>query len=72
MKAYVILYYDAWLNTHKVLQQAYKTLVEAQEFCKDRLGMNTYPSNPAICGDRVYTFGNGATKQYYVIVEVSI
>lgn len=71
-KAYVILYHDAWLNSHKVSQQAYKTLPEAQHFCRDRLGMDEHPNNPALCGDRVYTFGNGVTKQYYTIVEVTI
>ena len=72
MKAYVILYHDAWLNTHKVSQKAYKTLAEAQEFCRNRLGMNEHPDNPALCGNRVYTFGNGVMKEYYTIVEVVI
>lgn len=72
LKVYVILYQDLWLNTCKVSQEGYKTLAEAQEFCKDRLGMHVYPNNPAFYGDDTWTFGNGVTKQKYTIVEVTI
>lgn len=70
---YVVLYQDLWLKTCKVSQQGYKTLEEAQTFCKNSLGVPEHPNNPALyqqfCG---HVFGNGATQEKYTIVEVTI
>ena len=78
MKVYVILYQDLQLNTCKVSQEGYKTLSEAQTFCKKRLGMDVNPENPAIqitSFDNQFVYrerSNGATKEKYTIVEVTV
>ena len=75
MKVYVILYQDLWLQTCKVSQEGYKTLFEAQEFCRARLGVDDYPDNLALYSrgdDGGWVFGNSATKQQYTIVEVAV
>ena len=71
-KVYVILYQDLWLNTCKVSQEGYKRLCDAQAFCKNRLGMYEHPNNPALYQQGEHVFGNGATKEKYTIVEVTI
>ena len=74
-KVYVVLYQDLWLNTSKVSQEGYKTLEEAQTYCKVALGMDTSPDNPAFYrrgADNQYVFGNSVTKQRLTIVEVTV
>ena len=75
MKLYVVLYEDLWLGTAKVSQEGYKTLKEAQQFCRQRVGLDTNPQNLAVTvmgpGDD-WVFIQGVTKQKYTIVEVSV
>ena len=74
MKVYVILYEDLWLNNCKVSQKGYKTLKEAQQFCRQRVGLDVNPNNPAVTvmgPGEDYVFINGVTKQKYTIVEVT-
>ena len=75
MKVCVILYQDLRLTTCKVSQKGYKTLFEAQGFCRARLGLDDLPDNPALYSrgdDGGWVFGNSATKQQYTIVEVTV
>lgn len=75
MKLYVILYEDLWLNTAKVSQEGYKTLKEAQAYCRKCVGLDTHPHNLAVTvmgpGDD-WVFIQNVTKQRYTIVEVSV
>ena len=48
MKVYVVLYQDLWLNTCKVSQEGYKKLSEAIDFCKGRLGVQSWADLPSI------------------------
>lgn len=75
MKMYVILYQDLWLNSAKVSQEGYKTLAEAQAYCRASLGMDSQPNNPAFYqggANNQYVFGNSVTKQQLTIVEVTV
>ena len=73
MKVYVVLYQDLWLNTCKVSQEGYKRLQDAQEFCRNRLGVHEHPNNPALYQQMGgHVFGNGVTKEKYTIVEVTV
>ena len=72
-KVYVILYQDLWLKTCKVSQEGYKTLEEAQAFCKQQLGALEHPNNPALYQQMGgYIYGNGVTQEKYTIVEVTV
>lgn len=73
MRVYVILYEDLRLNNCKVSQKGYKTLREARQFCRQRVGLDVRPDNPAVAvmdPGEDYVFINGITSQKYTIAEV--
>ena len=75
MKVFVVLYQDLWLKTSKVSQEGYRTLEQAQQYCKVALGMDSHPNNPAFYqggANNQYVFGNSVTKQRLTIVEVTV
>lgn len=76
MTVYVVLYQDLRLNTCKVSQEGYKKLSEAVDFCKSRMGVQSWADLLAIYSSQSsegkWVFGNSATKQQYTIVEVTI
>lgn len=69
MECYVVMCEDLTLDTNKVSQEGYRTLEEAQQFCKER---TMEPEGGQYELNDSWVWGNWATSYRYVITLVRV